>query len=603
MSSLRFTKSFRFRLVLASVLVEVVLLALLVGNSLRLIQTHLIKQTERRVESMELAYSTAVAVPLASRDYATLRDILDGWRRAEDVLYLAVTDPEGKILASSGWKEGEGLPSASSSINLGEPLHVVVPVNYLGQRYGAVHYALNLNFLEVARQDLFIQGSMIALTEIVLSLVLLSLVGYWLTRRLVLLGAASERIAQGDYQTPVPISGEDEIAQLAQNFNVMAGAIAHRIHALAASEANQRALIEHLGEGVFGVDTAGHCTYINPAALSVLGLAEHEVVGSHQHLRFHYAHPDGAEYLEEDCPITKTLKDGMARRLEDWFIHRDGRAIPVLISVTPLLQAGVISGAIVVFMDLRGQIEAKRSLEEAKNAAESANIAKSQFLANMSHELRTPMNAIIGMGQLLQMTTLSDEQEEYVQTIIHGANDLLAVVGDLLDISNLESNQIKLNALPFMPLSVVVDLQRRFAAKAEEKGIRFETKVTGVPCEVVGDAVRLGQILANLLSNAIKFTEQGEVKLHVEFSAVEAGQVSLRFGVEDTGVGMSETVQEKLFSPFFQADQSSTRRYGGTGLGLSLSKRLADLMGGEIVVNSKPAQGSEFVLLLALPIR
>lgn len=577
------------------------MLAFLVGNSLRLIHEHLVKQTERRVEAIELAYSTAVTGPLVSRDYATLRDILDGWREAEDVLYLAVTDPDGRVLASSGWIEGTPLPPASVDVDLGGIFHVVVPVAYLGQRYGAVHYGLNLDFLSAARRDLFVQGSIIALAEIALSLFLLSVIGYWLTRQLVLLGKASERIAHGDYTTPVAISGQDEIAQLAENFNLMAEAVASRINALATSEAQQRALIQSLGEGVYGVSPDGLCTFVNAAALDMLGYSDSEVVGKNQHTLFHHSHSDGSSYLADLCPIALTLKDGAPRRVEDWFIHRDGRAIPVFLSVSPLLQSGQVYGAIVVFVDLREQIEAKEKLEYAKNAAESANIAKSQFLANMSHELRTPMNAVVGMGQLLQLTELSEEQNGYVQTILHSANDLLGVVNDLLDIANLESGQIRLSSVPFTPLSVTLGLQRRFTAQAAAKSILFVAKVQDVPPEVVGDPVRYGQILSNLLSNAVKFTDQGQVELEMRWAKLDNGDVALTAVVSDTGIGMSKEAVEKLFSTFFQADPTANRRYGGTGLGLSLSKRLVDLMGGSISVESELGKGSQFTVTIVLP--
>lgn len=475
MKPLRFSRSFRFRLLAASLLVEGLMLALLVGNSLRLIQEHLVRQTEQRIAAIELAYRTAVAIPLASRDYATLRDILDGWRQADDVRYLAVTDPGGKILASSGWDTAQVLPVASSKIEPGSTMHVMVPINYLGQSYGTVHYGLSLDFLTAARRDLFVQGSLIALGEIALSLILLSVLGYWLTRRLVKLGEASERIAHGDYQTPVSISGNDEIARLAGNFNLMSEAISTRINAL----------------------------------------------------------------------------------------H-----------------------------------ETKEALRVAKNTAEQANIAKSQFLANMSHELRTPLNAVIGMAQLLKMTNLTDEQREYVQTIMGGGNNLLAVVNDILDVSQLETGSIQLRPSLFSPAGQLLGLQRRFAPQADAKGIELATRIASPIPDVIGDAERFSQILGNLLSNAIKFTSHGKVELLLSYREAEDATPWLTIIVSDTGIGMTEAVIQQLFSPFFQADSSSTRQHGGTGLGLALCKRLVDLMNGTISVNAKPGQGSTFTVQL-----
>lgn len=251
-------KSLRVRLLVASLAVEAVMLALLVGNSLRLIQDHLLRQTEARMAGMELAYKIAVAGPLASRDYATLRDVLDGWRKARDVEYLAVTDPEGRVLAASGWPTAQPLPAASTSFRVGELHHAVIPVDFLGQTYGSLHYGLSLAYLDAARRELFSQSVLIALGEIALSFLLLSLVAFWLTRRLVALTAASSRIADGEYDIRVPTDGGDETATLAENFNAMAKAVEVRIDELSFQARhdsltglhNRRAFEDELGKAL-----------------------------------------------------------------------------------------------------------------------------------------------------------------------------------------------------------------------------------------------------------------------------------------------------------------------------------------------------------------
>lgn len=224
--------SLRFRLLVASLAVEALMLALLVGNGLRLIQDHLVRQAESRIAAIELAYKTAVAGPLAARDYATLRDILDGWQKAEDVRYLVVTDPAGRVLAAAGWSEGTVLPPPSTAFRTGETHHVVFSAEFLGQVYGYVHYGLSLGFLDSARRDLFTQSLLIALAEIGLSFLLLSLIAYWLTRRLVELTAASSRVAAGEYDVRLAADGRDEVATLAANFNAMARAVETRVHEL-----------------------------------------------------------------------------------------------------------------------------------------------------------------------------------------------------------------------------------------------------------------------------------------------------------------------------------------------------------------------------------
>lgn len=258
------SKSLRVRLLLASLAVEVVMLALLVGNSLRLIQDHLLAQTEARIASMELAYRAAVAGPLAARDYATLRDILDGWRKAGDVEYLAVTGPDGGILAASGWSTGRPLPPQSTGFAVDEVHHEVMSIDYLGQNFGTLHYGLSLDYLEAARRELFSQSALIALGEIVLSFLLLSLIAFWLTRRLVALTAASSRIAKGEYGIRVPTTGGDETATLAENFNTMAKAVEMRIDELSFQARhdsltglhNRRAFEAELGKALLARDGA-----------------------------------------------------------------------------------------------------------------------------------------------------------------------------------------------------------------------------------------------------------------------------------------------------------------------------------------------------------
>lgn len=234
-------RSLRRRLLMASLAVEVLMLALLVANSVRLVQHHLLDQTDARMSAIELAYKTAVSGPLAARDYATLRDILDGWRRAEDVTYIAVTDPAGKILAASGWDAARPLPAPAKTVEPGSVLHVAFPVEYLGQTYGGVQYGLSTSFLAAARRELFTQSVSIALVELVSSFVLLSVLAFWLTRHLEALTVASGRIAEGEFGTRIRIPAKDEVGALAANFNAMAEAIESHVAELA-FEANHDSL-------------------------------------------------------------------------------------------------------------------------------------------------------------------------------------------------------------------------------------------------------------------------------------------------------------------------------------------------------------------------
>jgi len=235
------------------------------------------------------------------------------------------------------------------------------------------------------------------------------------------------------------------------------------------------------------------------------------------------------------------------------------------------------------------------ALAEARDQALEASRLKSEFLATMSHEIRTPMNALIGMAELLQDTPMDRDQHEFVDVIKNSAQDLMALINDILDMSKIEAGKLSLEMLEFEPVPVIEQTAEMFAARACQKNIGFMVYVSpAIPIAIKGDPVRLRQVLSNLVSNAIKFTDRGEVIVRVETWQQDASTISLRFEVQDSGIGLSEVARRRLFQPFTQADGSTTRKYGGTGLGLAISKRLVDLMDGEIGVDSIEGLGSTF---------
>jgi len=397
-----FVNGLRFRLFIASLAIELVMMVVLVGNSLRLIDEHLVRQTERRITAMELAYKTAVALPLASRDYATLRDVLDGWRQADDMVYLVVTDTSSGILAASGWAAGQALPAPSKDFRNVEVLHVSFPVDVLGQSYGVVHYGLSMKFLQAARHDLLLQGALIASVELLLSFLVLYAVGYWLTRHLAHLTEASSRIAAGSYQIRLPATSNDEVGLLTRNFNHMAEAVESRVTELATHLARQKVILEALGEGIYGQDKRGRCTFINPSALAMLGHAETEVLGADPHTLFHHTRSDGSHYPLADCPAFQTLADGQTRSQDDWLWRRDGSGFPVAMIITPMILDGEIQGTVVSFRDMTESRQAAVALRD-------------------SHDrLITFINA------LPDIVVIKDEHSRW-QLINHAAEDVLAL--------------------------------------------------------------------------------------------------------------------------------------------------------------------------------
>jgi signal transduction histidine kinase/ActR/RegA family two-component response regulator len=307
-------------------------------------------------------------------------------------------------------------------------------------------------------------------------------------------------------------------------------------------------------------------------------------------------------YADEDIPKVKAGWDEVLRTNRvistDARLYRPDGAVGPWIRMFSRVQRnadGIPVRAIGLMLDIDDQKRQEIALQEAKLAAEAASVAKSNFLASMSHEIRTPLNGVLGMAQALSNDILSPAQQEKVSIILESGKNLTALLNDVLDISKIEAGKMEISKIDGEMRVTVDRLTQLFRAKADETGLKVSSEVEGIlPKRLNYDPVRVRQCVGNLLSNAIKFTESGGVRVHVTGEERRSGDWLVKVAVSDTGIGMDPETITKLFSTFTQADGSTSRRFGGSGLGLAISRQLARLMGGDIVVESAPGQGSTF---------
>ncbi len=361
------------------------------------------------------------------------------------------------------------------------------------------------------------------------------------------------------------------------------------------SEARNRAILETAMDCLLFLDERGVIVEVNQMALETFRIRGEELIG--REFATLIEGPEAADRFRTE--LSQRIEAGrkaqmLGCRIELNLLREDAQPFAAEMSTQPIPQ-GESQGFAIFLRDITDRKSAERALMHAKEAAEAANRAKGFFVANMSHEIRTPLHAIIGMTDLLLDGPLAADQREYLGLVQDSAESLLAILNDILDFSKIEAGKLELVEELFDLREWLGDTLRPLAVRAHAKGLELSSLVTpAIPEFLIGDQHRLRQVLVNLVGNAIKFTSQGDITLKIQLENRDAEQASLRFSVQDTGIGIPEDRKRAIFEAFEQADNSMTRKFGGTGLGLTISRRLVALMGGQLQVDSHVGQGSTF---------
>ncbi len=377
--------------------------------------------------------------------------------------------------------------------------------------------------------------------------------------------------------------------------------------ALKAQETHYKALISAMYEGLVSQNADGVIESCNKSAERLLGLSFEQMVGLKSvDPRWHCVHEDMSEWPGHTHPAMVALETGQDVHDAIMGVHKpDGSLTWISINAKPMFQEGGKKPVSVftTFVDVTERKRHERALQEARDIAEAATVAKSQFLANMSHEIRTPMNAILGMLKLLGHTPMTDSQIDYVNKTEGAAKSLLGLLNDILDFSKIDAGKLDLDVKPLLVEDLLRDVAVVLGGTLDSKPIEvlYDIDHRIPPC-VLGDSMRLKQVLINLAGNAIKFTFVGQVVVALDLEEVDQGMSRITFSVKDSGIGIAPENQGKLFSGFTQAEASTSRRFGGTGLGLAISQRLVQMMGGQIELSSEVGVGSTFRFTLPMPL-
>jgi len=571
------------------------------------------------------------AASLNFNDQIGAADMLAALHADPDLMAAYLYDTSGKIFAQYHRANSPAKFLAPPPLSDGaqfkrDSLIVSQGVFLRGERSGSIVLVSDLRALnEKIAQYAKISALVLVISILATFLVSMRFLGIAIDPILHLAQIAGRVSSEENYWLRAPAGGTDEIGILIGSFNDMLDGIQQRDKALQSAKDDLeirvlkrteelrrevkermraeetlskerqvlRALIDNVPDFMFVKNTQSRFVLANAALVRFAGVKSPEELLGKSDFDF-FPNRLANAYYKDDRNIIRT-KQPLFNREEEG-VDANGNKIWMLTTKVPLLgNYGEVAGLVGVCHDITKRKSVELEWQRAKEAAEAASRAKSEFLANMSHEIRTPLNGVIGMTDLALGTPITAEQREYLETVKLCADSLLTVINDILDFSKIEAGRMEIELSDFNLVDCVETTLKTLALRADEKGLELLCEIApDVPELICSDLTRLRQVLVNLLGNAIKFTHEGEVSLRVALDSEDGDTHVLHFTVSDTGIGIPQDKLKSIFDPFSQADASTTRKYGGTGLGLTISARFISLLGGRIWVESTPGQGTQF---------
>ncbi len=546
----------------------------------------------REAENALGLLKTAAFGGLDSLDVPAAHAMLDGVSRFQNVRCIGVFNGNGELVLERNWQRSGWTNQRTFNVQTDPGVRWTSEMASLlelhrdsqGRLQGAIFVGMSVQSLAAGSFSLL--GSQ--LLPALVCVVLLAGGSYLFSRRMIhplkTIIERTARVSRGDLVTEVKFDSSDEFGMLASTFNKMLEDLRNTTF----SKDFVNNILRSMREALVVVSMDGKIVTVNNAICKVLGCAARDLVG--MPFRRMLAQPE-TELPTQQFQTMKSLVQNVELELKT----KNGRRIPFYFSVAILKSDKLAEGFVWVGHDITEQRMADRALKQAKEEAEATARSKAEFLANMSHEIRTPLNAIVGMTRLLVATSLDGEQRDFTQTIQTSSEALLEIIDDLLNYSKIEAGKYELNTQPFSVQDCVEEAIDLLSGKAAEKHLELGYLLhSSVPTSVQGDPTCVRQILVNLISNAVKFTVRGEVVLSIRARTTSTRETEVAFHIEDSGIGIPEDRINRLFKSFTQADATTKQRFGGTGLGLAICKRLCELMGGGISVQSEVGVGTTF---------